>query len=130
MKIIFSFIKKLFFFFAFILILGIVLFKIFINPSLFEKPLKYTSAPITDKKGIECEKSGGEWIAGLFSKEFFCNKKPADGGKTCKDSSDCLSNKCILYKDDNVAKCASYQTIFGCYSLINKNVKPKTICVD
>lgn len=130
MKIIFSFIKKFFFFFVFILILGIILFKIFINPSLFGKPFAYNPAPITDEKGLDCIKSGGDWITGPFGKDFFCNNKMSDGGKTCKDSSDCLSNKCILYKGDNVAKCANSKTVFGCYSLINKNMKPKIICVD
>ena len=109
-------IETSFFFIFFILILGIVLFKIFINPSLFKKPFVYTPAPVTDKKGIECEKSGGEWITGPFDKEFFCNDKMADSGKICKSNLDCLSDTCIVDESDDVGKCASNKISFGCYT--------------
>lgn len=133
-------IKTSFFFIFFILILGIVLFKIFINPSLFEKPFVYTPAPVTDKKGIECEKSGGEWITGPFGKEFFCNNKMADGGKICKSNLDCLSDTCIVDESDNVARCATYKNANGCYIKLVKGrnlglgregrIVRQKICVD
>ncbi len=128
--------------FIFILILGIILFKILFNPYLFEKTFVYIHPPTTDKKGIECEKSGGEWITGPFGKEFFCNKKMSDGGKICRSNLDCMSDTCIVDEQDNVAKCAFYQASFGCYTRLIKNGVPvmgrtrggiitrEKICVD
>ncbi|MEK7597579.1 MAG: hypothetical protein AAB441_02940 [Patescibacteria group bacterium] len=127
-KVTVSLIKNFLFIFIFILILGLVLFYLFINTSLSQKPYKFTGSqlsptPITDKKGIECEKSGGEWITGPFGKEFFCNNKMADGGKICRSNLDCLSDTCIVDEPDDVGKCASNKISFGCYTrLIKKGV--------
>lgn len=125
---------------AVVLILGIILFKIFINPSLSQKPLDYSPPPITDKKGIECEKSGGKWMTGPFGKEFFCNSKMADGGKICRSNLDCISDTCIVDESDNVARCATHKNTYGCYTRLVKDrnlglgregsITQQGICVD
>ena len=144
-KVTVSLIKKFLFVFAFIFVLGIALFYLFINPSLFQKSNKYIDSQlsptlITDKKGIECVKLGGKWMTDpLVGKDFFCNNKMSDGGKICKDNLDCMSNTCIVDESDNVAKCANYKNIYGCYTRLMRGTRlnrskgdivREGICVD
>ncbi|MBI2334249.1 hypothetical protein HYU96_00415 [Candidatus Daviesbacteria bacterium] len=90
---------------------------------------KCTKKQIVDK----CEKSGGVWMQGPFGEGPFCNKKYSDGGKSCTDSSQCLSKQCIIRKEERMSregKCADWQVNYGCYGLLKRGRITNDACRD
>lgn len=87
------------------------------------------------EKEKECVNNNGVWMKGNWNIGFYCNIKYTDGGKACKDSSDCMSNQCISYPKENnesniVGQCANFVTNLGCYQLVKKGKLTNIACFD
>lgn len=91
--------------------------------------------PGEKEKEKECVDNNGIWMKGPFGKEFFCNNTFSDGGKVCKDSSDCLSQQCLssVTKDNGlsiVGVCSDRVTVYGCHGLVKEGKLTSYACID
>jgi hypothetical protein len=109
-------------------------------------------APVRPTTKTACDACRGRWgIHGLAeTKSCVCRTK--DGGKICRDGSDC-SALCIADEKKfevkeagppprgyYVGKCSTYDTVFGCFKLIPNGIRSKppqiqdeaadSICID
>ncbi|MBI4058570.1 hypothetical protein HY408_02270 [Candidatus Gottesmanbacteria bacterium] len=77
-----------------------------------------------------CDLLGGTWQAwGLLRREY-CQLKAPDGGKACRDGSECSLGRCISEGGSIPGKCQTYKLTFGCYSFVENGTTGRAICVD
>lgn len=90
----------------------------------------------TDKAG--CDACKGQWARHGIAEAESCICKTKDGGKTCRDGSEC-EGTCVVADDAKfeivkpgatplgffTGRCADYDTSFGCYRMIPKNTRAK-----
>jgi hypothetical protein len=92
--------------------------------------------PPTTKVG--CDACGGRWAVHGISETESCICKTKDGGKTCRDGSECEGN-CLVAEDAKmevvqqgpppkgffVGRCADYDATFGCFRMIQAGTRAK-----
>jgi hypothetical protein len=119
------------------------------TPAAAVKPAK----PPRPETKAGCDACNGQWAKHGISETETCICKTKDGGKSCKDGSEC-DGVCVLADDAKfevtapgspprggfTGKCSEYDTVFGCFRSIPSGTRAKgpvtedegshRICVD
>lgn len=93
---------------------------------------------ISEADEDDCVKNNGVWMESPLIKKHFCNIKYTDGGKSCTDSAQCLSQQCIgkpQYGKPSeekriIGQCAGWAVNLGCYGLLEKGKLTDFSCRD
>lgn len=87
-------------------------------------------APIvmTDAERAACAASGGVVGGGLSGES--CLTRNSDAGQSCSRASDCQGECVTTAPDTPGGMCAEVSPLFGCYTSLDDNGEPSTLCVD
>ena len=83
----------------------------------------------------ECLKGGGRWMGSVSGRGRLtgCVMPTSDGGKKCKDSSDC-EGVCLQRYDQATgrsdSRCHEWDAYKGCGIVVTDQGKRKIICID
>jgi hypothetical protein len=89
-------------------------------------------------KEQQCRAAGGEWsrfgIYAFLCGHFTCAPRTRDGGKPCRNQSDC-EFQCISDSTQRIGtevpgKCAAVRTSFGCHAFVDGGRIVGRICVE
>ena len=100
-------------------------------------PRKRPSPPQTER---DCKACNGEWGIHGLSQKPSCNCRTTDGGRRCKDGSEC-QGLCTAADDPErevvergppargffVGRCSKFMSIFGCYRPIDDGAGAKPV---
>lgn len=98
----------------------------FVHPTPTKTPLDAQNYETKD----ECLAIGGVWKRWGLAPLEFCQIPSGDGGKSCKDGSECEYGLCKSERRSTNGICATFQQEFGCYSIIENGKAGSAICVD
>lgn len=111
-----------------------------IKPSVIKPEIvKIKGNKATPEEQALCEKQGGHIAQEGYFQYDKCSVKYADAGKTCQDSSECMGD-CVITEMPKkklfgrnqpiIGQCATFNSSFGCYGLVQNGKTDGVMCVD
>ncbi|MEI6098902.1 MAG: hypothetical protein WCS20_11500, partial [Alphaproteobacteria bacterium] len=74
---------------------------------------------------VLCEKAKGQWVAAGKTGAFYCAKPTRDGGKQCRNQSQC-QGQCLARS----GTCSPITPLYGCNDVLQKDGRKVTLCID